>query len=412
MKNKQSLLLRNKQSLLLRNRKKSLQFSFWQTAALVLGAVLLTFWGMKIGGKAVWSGRSGVLKISSAQLKETLVKKDFVFINVHTPYEGEIERTDAFLEYDKIEQNQDKLPSDKNAKIVLYCKTGRMSEIALKKLIELGYTNISHLAGGMEAWEKAGEKTFNVEELKKAVLPEGGISAPVKWGKIGPTLVSLGVIDLEKFKEAVRPTDEQLKILTEESDQPIVIDQNNSQFVVDVLWALGLAQKSKVYEQGPMGKEYKNEAGNFASTGGWTIGEKEATAYLNKYEIVGLTPKQQGQVFEISQNIYRPCCGNPTSFPDCNHGMAALGLVELMAAQNFSDEEIYRVVLGFNSFWFPQNYLTLAAHFALQGISWDKVDAKEVLKEKFSGGEGAAKISQEIGSLPYLYETGGGGCGV
>lgn len=400
----------------MKSRKKPLQFSFWQTVALVLVAVLLTFWGIKLLGTGQLpvfrADRQKLSQISPDQLKQSLVKKDFTFINVHTPYESEIEKTDAFVVWDRIEESQDKLPKDKNAKIVLYCKTGRMSQIAAKKLVDLGYTNVSHLTGGMEAWEKAGNKTFNAEDLKKAVLPEGGFTAPVKWGKIGPTLVSLGVIDLEKFKKAVNPPDEQLKILTEESDQPIAIDQNNSQFVVDMLWALGLAQKSKVYIEGPMGKEYKKDVANFASTGGWTLAKGNAVDYLNKYEIVDLSSQQQDRVFEISKNIYRPCCGNPTSFPDCNHGMAALGLVELMVGGNYSDEEIYQAVLGFNSFWFPQNYLTLAAHYVLQGNSWDKVNAKEALGEKFSAAERAAKISQEIGGLPYLYGTGGGGCGV
>lgn len=399
--------------------KKRLRFSLWQTVAFVLAAVLLTVWGVKGLGNLGSLRKTAVAEISTTELKAALAKKarlpdgqDFTFINVHTPYEAEIEKTDAFIAFDKIEENKDKLPKDKNAKIILYCQTGRMSGAAAKKLADLGYTNISHLKGGMEAWRKVGNKTFNVEELKKQVLPEGGISAPLKWGDLGPKLVSLGVVDLEKFKKAVNPPAEQLAILEKESNEPIKIDSKNSQFVVDVLWALGLAQKSKVYTDGPMGKEYKKDAGNFASTGGWSLARGKAVDYLGKYEIVRLSPEQQNKVFEISQDIYRPCCGNPTSFPDCNHGMAALGLVELMVAQNFSDEEIYRAVLGFNSFWFPQNYLSLAAHFVLQGISWDKIEVKKALGQEFSSGQGAAKISQEVGGLPYLYGQQGGGCGV
>lgn len=389
-------------------RSKKFRFSFWQTVAFVLGAVLLTIWGMRGLGNL----RKEVAEISATELKKALVKKDFVFINVHTPYEGEIAKTDVFIAYDKIEENQDKLPKDKNGRLVVYCQTGRMSKIAAQKLQQMGYTNVAHLKGGMGAWKKAGEKTFNVEELKKQVLPEGGFAAPVKWGNLGPTLVSLGVIDLEKFKKAVNPTEEQLKILTEEIDRPIAINETNSQFVVDVLWALGLAQKSKVYTDGPMGKEYKKDVANFASTGGWTLSRGKAVDYLGKYETVKLSEEQQDRVFAISKNIYRPCCGNPTSFPDCNHGIAALGLVELMVEQGFSNEEIYKTVLGFNSFWFPQSYLTLAAKYILGGTSWDKIDARQALGQEFSSGQGAAKISQEIGRLPYLYGTEGGGCGV
>jgi rhodanese-related sulfurtransferase len=47
-------------------------------------------------------------------------------------------------------------PADKNAKIVLYCRSGRMSTIVAKELVKAGYTNVWNLDGGMIAWEKAG----------------------------------------------------------------------------------------------------------------------------------------------------------------------------------------------------------------------------------------------------------------
>lgn len=388
-----------------------LRLSFWQTVTLILAVVLLVIWGVRDFGK-IKGNQIEVKEITPGELRQEMSSKQFVFINVHTPYEGEIEQTDIFIDFDKMEQNKDKLPMDRTTKIILYCKTGHMSKTAASKLAELGYTNIFHLAGGTEAWEKAGYKTFNVEELKKAVVPENGFSAPIKWGNLGPTLVRLGVIDLAKFKKAVNLTGDQLALLTEGSDSPITIDSNNSQFIVDVLWALGLAQRSKIYDAGPMGKEYKKQIGNFASTGGWTLAKGAAVSYLNKYNIVNLSSSQQERIYEISQNIYRPCCSNPTSFPDCNHGMAALGLVELMVAEGYSDDDIYSAVLQFNSFWFSQSYIALAADYALKGVSWDKVDAKEALGQLYSSGQGAAKISNEVGRLPYLYKDLGGGCGV
>uniref|UniRef100_UPI0037045629 rhodanese-like domain-containing protein n=1 Tax=Mesorhizobium atlanticum TaxID=2233532 RepID=UPI0037045629 len=94
--------------------------------------------------------------LTSVQLAAMLEKKDFFFVNVHTPYEGEIKDTDAFIVFDKIADNLDKLPKDRSAKIVLYCRSGRMSEIAARKLTQLGFSQVSHLSGGMIDWKQSG----------------------------------------------------------------------------------------------------------------------------------------------------------------------------------------------------------------------------------------------------------------
>jgi rhodanese-related sulfurtransferase len=95
-------------------------------------------------------------RLTSTQLAAMLLHKQFFFVNVHTPYEGEIKNTDAFIVYDKISENLDNLPQDRDAEIVLYCRSGRMSEIAARELTQLGYTRVSHLSGGMNDWKKNG----------------------------------------------------------------------------------------------------------------------------------------------------------------------------------------------------------------------------------------------------------------
>lgn len=94
--------------------------------------------------------------ISVPELQEMLQNKDFTFVNVHIPFEGDIPDTDLSFPFDEIESHVDELPAEKNAKIVLYCRSDRMSGIAAETLVSLGYTNIWNLDGGFNAWEAAG----------------------------------------------------------------------------------------------------------------------------------------------------------------------------------------------------------------------------------------------------------------
>lgn len=92
------------------------------------------------------------------QEAKNLIDEDVFVIDVHIPEQDHIEGTDAVIAFDDIKNNLDKLPSDKDGKILVYCRSGSMSEEASQTLIDLGYKNVFNLVGGRNAYiEEFGE---------------------------------------------------------------------------------------------------------------------------------------------------------------------------------------------------------------------------------------------------------------
>jgi rhodanese-related sulfurtransferase len=102
--------------------------------------------------------------VMSPLFRQMLESKDFFFVNVHIPYEGEIAKTDAHIPYDQVEKLVHQFPARKDAKILLYCQSGRMSDIAARTLVRLGYTNLWHLKGGMVEWRQQGYPLLNLQK--------------------------------------------------------------------------------------------------------------------------------------------------------------------------------------------------------------------------------------------------------
>ena len=131
---------------------------------LILGSLALGACGADDGGADVLPALSQetaveeatYTDISVAELQTMLVSKDFPLVNVHVPFEGDLPETDFSIPFDDIANQRDRLPADRNAKIVLYCRSGSMSVEAAQTLARLGYTNVHNLAGGFRAWQEAG----------------------------------------------------------------------------------------------------------------------------------------------------------------------------------------------------------------------------------------------------------------
>lgn len=253
---------------------------------------------------------------------------------------------------------------------------------------------------------------IDLAKLQERVLSSKGYQYKIIWGDLGKQMINDGVIDEVKLAQALVGKDELpqnfKKYLNGEANK-IELTQENAHFWLDVLWGLGLANKNKLLDEGDMQK-YDNPA-NFASTGGYTISTSKPMDFYSKFSYLPLSEKQQTIVSEIAGDIYRPCCNNSTAFPDCNHGMAMLALIELMVSQNFSKDEIYKVALNFNTYWFPQTYLDIAYHFEKNNRDYKKVSPREILSKTFSSGAGYAVVRKGVGPLAWPALAKGGGCG-
>lgn len=108
-------------------------------------------------GESMVQGQGGHwTNVTPDRLAEMLTHKDFTLLNVKTPYIGEIDGTDLYIPYDQLTARQSELPANKSAMILVYCRSGVESAQAAQTLLNLGYTNVWNLDGGMNAWQSSG----------------------------------------------------------------------------------------------------------------------------------------------------------------------------------------------------------------------------------------------------------------
>ncbi len=258
------------------------------------------------------------------------------------------------------------------------------------------------------------------EQLTEQINPPEGYPLDVKFGNIGPQLLAVGALDydafIEVYKNAGQPlSEEYLAILTEGSDAEIVFDRENAYFLLNFFWALGLTNENPILTGGPMVEYSEGQIERFASTGGWSIAAKPITELYASAKILPLSVEQQKRVDEVAQGVYRPCCNNPTNFPDCNHGMAMLGMLELLAFNGASEDEMFEAAKYANAYWFPQQTLEIALlHKSTQGLNFSELNSREVVGPNFSSGSGFQAVHQWLTENGVLAGSSGSGnsCGV
>ena len=93
-------------------------------------------------------------QITPQQAKEIMdTEQDYIIIDARTEEEfaeGHIENAILIPEYEIKDRAEKELP-DKEALILVYCRSGRRSKIASEELVKLGYTNVKEF-GGIIDW--------------------------------------------------------------------------------------------------------------------------------------------------------------------------------------------------------------------------------------------------------------------
>ena len=93
-------------------------------------------------------------QITPQQAKEIMdTEQEYIIIDARTEEEfaeGHIENAILIPEYEIKDRAEKELP-DKDALILVYCRSGRRSKIASEELVKLGYTNVKEF-GGIIDW--------------------------------------------------------------------------------------------------------------------------------------------------------------------------------------------------------------------------------------------------------------------
>lgn len=96
------------------------------------------------------------VKITVAQAKEIIGEnEELLILDTRTQEEynaGHIEGT-ILIPYNKLEMNLDELDGYEDKPILVYCRTGNRSAVAVQTLIDNGFNKIYHMNQGYSRWK-------------------------------------------------------------------------------------------------------------------------------------------------------------------------------------------------------------------------------------------------------------------
>ena len=291
--------------------------------------------------------------------------------------------------------------NDKNYKISDSEKISSFENLFTKILVILAVVLLifqiySVFAGGFSSKNDksdsliANGKIIDIEATIEEVTPKAGFKTSVKWGSIVKNMVAEGVLDpvklenilTKRYGQEMKP--EWRAVLAGE-DANLEINNDNAVFMMYVLWTFAKHNENQILIDSPFAKYFSS----------YDIGVGRAG--YGDVSLLPLTKEQQEIAKEVAENANRPCCNNSTAAPDCSHGYSALGLVEIMASQGFSKEEMYDAFVKFNSYWFPETYIKNAIYFKItEGKNWDETNKELIAGKEYSSLGGSYKVKNYL----------------
>ncbi len=233
--------------------------------------------------------------------------------------------------------------------------------------------------------------SVDVNAITNKVVPETGFKISAKWGDVVKKMVDTGALDPVKLENILtkrygQEMDPEWKAILQGKDSNLEINAKNSVFMMYVLWILAKHNDNKILHDSPFADSFGQDYDIGAGKQGY-----------GDIKLLTLTPEQQEVAKKVAENSYRPCCGQTAARPDCSHGYSALGLIQLMASQGFSEKEIFDAFIKFNSFWYPANYIQTALYFKVsEKQDWEQVDKQLIAGEQFSSIRGAQQVKKAL----------------
>lgn len=161
----------------------------------ILVAIILAGWGVrwvmsqnkqpnKTSTPAQETTRGAKVSLVRPQEFAKLAQAENAFmVDVHTPEQTHIPGTDAFIPDTEISDRASELPQDKSTPILVYCRSGSMSERASQEIADLGYTNVYDLKGGTNAYKE--------QQVSVQLWPDKQELGTVIYGDVATTSFTL-----------------------------------------------------------------------------------------------------------------------------------------------------------------------------------------------------------------------------